>query len=156
MENSKQLALLLYQKPTINLQNPRIQHYNIIRTKLIQSIYNSLLYSYLGRDVYPRTEFLLAITISIGLAIPCDYYRRNKVQREYEYILLYPLSVPDRGISIDFIIDLPNSEGNESLQVIKDRFSIIVYSYNVPLPIVTSILGESGNVYREDYYNILR
>ena len=56
----------------------------------------------------------------------CDTCARNKSRRQKPYGLLQPLPIPDRpfsGISMDFIVDLPKSNGFDSILVIKDRLT---------------------------------
>jgi hypothetical protein len=65
----------------------------------------------------------------------CDHCGRNKVWREHKHGLLRPLPVPDQffqEISIDFITDLLNSQGNRYLWVIKDRLSKTVVLEAMP------------------------
>jgi transposase InsO family protein len=56
----------------------------------------------------------------------CDTCQRNKSPRHAKYGLLHPLELaysPWQSISMDFITQLPKSEGNTSVWVIVDRFS---------------------------------
>ena len=56
----------------------------------------------------------------------CDVYRRTKPWRELKQGLLKLLPLPERiwkEISIDFITDLPESDGNRHLMVVTDRLS---------------------------------
>lgn len=96
---------------------PNVRENDILRTKLIQSVYNSLVYSHLGQD---STASILARDFYQPLQSRhvrqflrnCDHYRRNKVQREHKHSLLRSLLVPDRffqEISMDFMTDLLDS-----------------------------------------------
>jgi len=56
----------------------------------------------------------------------CDVCQHNQVIPHKKYGLLAPLEVlmrPWRGISIDFIVGLPKSDGYTKILVIVDRFS---------------------------------
>lgn len=60
----------------------------------------------------------------------CDVCGHIKPNRHRPYGLLQPLPVPARpwdSISVDFITDLPESEGNHLIMVIVDRFSKMVH-----------------------------
>ena len=53
----------------------------------------------------------------------CDIYARSKTVHHRPYGLLRPLPLPDRlwsSISMDFITDLPLSEGHDSILVVVD------------------------------------
>ena len=65
----------------------------------------------------------------------CDGCGRNRVWRDQRNGLLQPLPVPDRffqEISMDFMVDLPDSEGCQYLWVIKDRLSKTVLLEPMP------------------------
>ena len=56
----------------------------------------------------------------------CDTCQRNKSRRHAKYGLLEPLEVPYapwKSISLDFIVTLPESEGNTQIMVVVDRFT---------------------------------
>jgi len=60
----------------------------------------------------------------------CNVCQRNKVIRNNKYWLLEPLEVPmtlRTGISMDFIVGLPKSEGYTKLWVIVDRLYKIAH-----------------------------
>jgi len=60
----------------------------------------------------------------------CDVCQRNKVIRHKMYGLLEPSVVPTRpwtGMSMDFIVGLPKSNGYTKLWVIVDRFSTMAH-----------------------------
>lgn len=132
------------------------------RTKLIQSVYDSSVYGHLGQDatasILARNFYqLLQLRHVRQFLRNYDYYGRNKVQREYKHGLLRPLPVPDRffqEISIDFITDLPDAQGNRYLQVIKDWLS-----KQVVLEAITTIKAEECATkfidYQVRYYRLL-
>lgn len=104
---------------------------DILRTKIIQSVHDSPVYGHPGRD---STTSILARDFYWPLQSKqvrqflrnCDHCGRNKVWREHKHGLLRPLPVPDQffqEISMDFMTDLPDSQGNRYLWVIKDRLS---------------------------------
>jgi hypothetical protein len=56
----------------------------------------------------------------------CHTCRRSKASREKYHGLLKPLPVPERRwqhISIDFVVDLPESEGCKNIMVVVDRLT---------------------------------
>jgi transposase InsO family protein len=102
-----------------------------LRTKLVQATHDSSAYGHPGRDA---TSSILARDFYWPLQSRhvrkflrnCSHCGRNGVWREHKHGLLRPLPVPDRffqEISMDFMTDLPDSEGNKYLWVIKDRLS---------------------------------
>jgi hypothetical protein len=63
----------------------------------------------------------------------CHTCRRSKASREKYHGLLKPLPVPERrwaDISVDFVVDLPESEGYKNVMVVVDRLS--KYRYLIP------------------------
>ena len=63
----------------------------------------------------------------------CHTCRRAKASREKYHGLLKPLPVPERrwaDISVDFVVDLPESEGYKNVMVVVDRLS--KYRYLIP------------------------
>ena len=114
-----------------NNMEPSSHENDILRTRLIQSVHDSSVYGHPGRDA---TASILARDFYWPLQSRhvrqflrnCDHCGRNKVWREHKHGLLRPLPVPDRffqEISMDFMTDLPDSQGNRYLWVIKDRLS---------------------------------
>ena len=56
----------------------------------------------------------------------CDICSRSKIPRHRPYGLLQPLNVPERpwsSISMDFITDLPESNGADAILVVVDRLT---------------------------------
>jgi len=56
----------------------------------------------------------------------CDICQRTKVVRHAPYGLMKPDEAPDppwKSISMDFIKDLPNSEGNTAILIVIDRLT---------------------------------
>ena len=54
----------------------------------------------------------------------CDICQRTKVVRHASYGIMKPNEAPDRpwkSISMDFITDLPKSEGNDAILIVIDR-----------------------------------
>src|SRR5437867_1506166 len=77
----------------------------------------------------PRTQHARAVTST------CDECQRNKSRRHKRFGLLQPLETayaPWTSISMDFIVELPDSEGNTQIWVIVDRFTKM--SHFIPLP----------------------
>lgn len=114
-----------------NLMDSEQRQNDELRTKLIQSVHDSPVYGHPGRD---STASILGRDFYWPLQSRhvrqfcrnCDHCGRNKVWREHKHGLLRPLPVPDRffqEISMDFMTDLPDSQGNRYLWVIKDRLS---------------------------------
>ena len=111
--------------------DPETLQADTLRTKLIQSVHDSSVYGHPGRDA---TNSILARDFYWPLQSRhvrqflrnCSHCGRNGVWREHKHGLLRPLAVPDRfftEISMDFMTDLPDSQGNRYLWVIKDRLS---------------------------------
>ena len=104
---------------------------DVLRTRLIQSVHDSTVYGHPGRDSTSsilRRDFYWPLQSKHVRQFlrNCDHCGRNKVWREHKHGLLRPLPVPDRffqEISMDFMTDLPDSQGNRYLWVIKDRLS---------------------------------
>ena len=64
----------------------------------------------------------------------CDNCQRTKTPRHAKHGLLHPLELPSlpwNSISIDFITDLPESDGNKNIMVVVDRFTKM--SHFIPL-----------------------
>jgi len=56
----------------------------------------------------------------------CDICQRTKVVRHAPYGLMKANEAPDRpwkSISMDFITDLPKSEGNDAILIVIDRLT---------------------------------
>jgi len=67
-----------------------------------------------------------------------DECQRNKSRRHKRFGLLQPLETayaPWTSISMDFIIELPDSEGNTQIWVIVDRFTKMAYF----IPLLTRV-----------------
>lgn len=104
---------------------------DVLRTKIIQSVHDSPVYGHPGRDsttaIVARDFYWPLQSRHVRQFLRnCDHCGRNKVWREHKHGLLRPLPVPDQffqEISMDFMTDLPDSEGNRYLWVIKDRLS---------------------------------
>jgi len=102
-----------------------------LRTKIIQSVHDSPVFGHPGRDsttaILGRDFYWPLQSRHVRQFLRnCDHCGRNKVWREQKQGLLQPLPVPERffqEISMDFMTDLPDSQGNRYLWVIKDRLS---------------------------------
>ena len=114
-----------------NTLEPGMLTLDILRTNLIQSVHDSSVYGHPGRDatasILGRDFYWPMQSRHVRQFLRnCDHCGRNKVWREHKHGLLKPLPVPDRffqEISMDFMTDLPDSQGNRYLWVIKDRLS---------------------------------
>jgi transposase InsO family protein len=114
-----------------NSMPPELRQADVLRTKLIQSVHDSSVYGHPGRDataaILGRDFYWPLQSRHVRQFLRnCDHCGRNKVWREHKHGLLRPLPVPDRffqEISMDFMTDLPESQGNRYLWVIKDRLS---------------------------------
>ena len=83
----------------------------------------------------------------------CDEYQRNKIRRYKRYRNLLPLELPYRpwkSISMDFIVDLPESKGKTQVWVIVDRFSKMVHFIPLPTKVNAQYLAQEflKNVWR--------
>ena len=75
----------------------------------------------------------------------CDTYCRAKTPKHLPHDLLQPLPVPDgpwKSISVDFIVELPPSQGYDAILVVVDRFSKMAHF----IPCSTSITNEGTSV----------
>lgn len=101
----------------------------LLRTRMIQDVHDSKLCGHPGREstaqILSRQYFWPQMSQDIRRFIRnCDACGRNKAWRDVRQGFLKPLPVPDRiwsEISIDFIVDLPESNGCTNLVVITDR-----------------------------------
>ena len=65
----------------------------------------------------------------------CDICQRNKSPRHKKFGLLQPLELPSspwQSIAMDFIVELPESEGNTSIWAIVDRFTKMAHFIAIP------------------------
>lgn len=100
-----------------------------LRTRLIQSTHDSIVHGHPGREVtyalVARQFFWPGMAKDIRSFVEnCDGCGRNKAWRQRRQGFLKPLPIPDRiwsEISMDFITDLPESEGCQNMIVITDR-----------------------------------
>jgi transposase InsO family protein len=111
-----------------------------LRTMIIQRCHDSPISGHPGREgtisIVARDYYWPLMSYQIRrFCRNCDACGRNKIWRDQKSGLLQPLPVPDRffqEISMDFIVDLPESEGCRYLWVIKDRLSKIVVLEAMP------------------------
>lgn len=100
-----------------------------LRTKLIQQVHDSLMAGHPGREVMSallaRLYFWPHMMKDIRRFVRnCDLCNSNKAWRDRKQGFLKPLPVPERiwsEISMDFITELPESNGCTNLLVITDR-----------------------------------
>lgn len=119
---------------------PEIQELDFLRTKIIQRCHESPISGHPGREgtisMVGRDFYWPLMSYHVRrFCRNCNACGRNKVWRDQKHGLLQPLPVPDRffqEISMDFIVDLPESEGCKHLWVIKDRLSKTVVFEAMP------------------------
>ena len=103
----------------------------LLRTKIIQQMHDSKACGHPGRDstaqIISRQYFWPRMSADVRRFVRnCDACGRNKAWRDQRMGFLKPLPVPDqiwKEISIDFIVELPKSNGCTNLVVITDRLS---------------------------------
>ncbi|CBF71484.1 uncharacterized protein ANIA_10846 [Aspergillus nidulans FGSC A4] len=102
-----------------------------LRTNIIQAAHDSMLTGHPGREqtymLVSREYFWPNMSQDIRRFVRnCDVCGRTKSWRDQRKGLLKPLPVPDRPwqeVSMDFITDLPESEGCTNIMVITDRLT---------------------------------
>lgn len=102
-----------------------------LRTKLLGTAHTSLLTGHPGREetytVLSREFFWPNMAKDVRKFVRnCDVCGRTKAWRDKKKGALKPLPVPDRPwqeVSMDFIVELPKSEGCTNLLVITDRLT---------------------------------
>lgn len=102
-----------------------------LRTRLMQDVHDSVLTGHPGREatqaILSRSFFWPGISSDVRrFTRNCHQCRGNHAWRERRHGLLKPLPIPDRiwrEISIDFVTELPESEGHTNIMVITDRLS---------------------------------
>lgn len=100
-----------------------------LRTKMIQQTHDSKACGHPGRDntatILSREYFWPKMFENVRRFVRnCDSCGRNKAWRDRRQGFLKPLPIPDRiwqEISIDFVTELPESEGCTNMVVITDR-----------------------------------
>lgn len=129
-----------------------------LRTGLIQHIHDSLTSGHPGREVtysmVARQFFWPGMSDTIRrFCNNCHGCRGNQVWRQRKQGLLKPLPVPDRiwrDISVDFITDLPLSNGCTNIMVITDRLSRGV----LLTPMERIDTESSANVFLTTFYSL--
>lgn len=108
-----------------------VPEYEPLRTRLMQDVHDSVLTGHPGREatqaILSRSFFWPGISSDVRrFTRNCHQCRGNHAWRERRHGLLKPLPIPDRiwrEISIDFVTELPESEGHTNIMVITDRLS---------------------------------
>ena len=111
-----------------------------LRTGLVQATHDSLVHVHPGREglyaILARQYFWPRMGDDIRqFTRNCDSCSSNKSWRTRRQGFLKPLPIPDRiwtEISIDFITDLPESEGCTIIVVVTDRLSKGVLAGGLP------------------------
>ena len=106
--------------------------------KLLRLVHDSPAGGHPGRgktlEVIQREYYWLGMFETIRRYVACCHTcRRSKASREKYHGLLKPLPIPERrwqDISVDFVVDLPESEGFTNIMVVVDRLS--KYRYLIP------------------------
>lgn len=82
----------------------------------------------------------------------CDICSRSKIPRHRPYGLLHPLPIPEKpwsSISMDFIVDLPESKSFDSIFVVVDRLTKMAHF----VPCTKSVTGEeAARLFLENIY----
>lgn len=67
--------------------------------------------------------------------LACSVCTRNKSEQKKPWGLLQPLPVPDRPwqmLALDFVVDLPSSQGSTAILVVVDRFTKMAHFVALP------------------------
>lgn len=115
-----------------------IPNYNKLKLKLLRYVHDSSVSRHLGRgktlEILQREYYQLKMFETVRRYVSCYYIcRRIKVSREKYNGFLKPLPVlqrRQRNISVDFIVELPESKGYTNIIVVVDRLS--KYRYILP------------------------
>lgn len=102
-----------------------------LRTKILQKLHDSRFTGHPGREAMYRILARDYFWPDCGQWVRrftrnCDVCRSNNASKERRQGLLKPLPVPDRiwrHISVDFIVELPDSQGYTNIMVVTDRLS---------------------------------
>lgn len=102
-----------------------------LRNKIIQQTHDSMVCGHPGREttaaIVGRSFFWPGYSLQVRRFVwNCDSCGRNKAWRTRRAGYLKPLPVPGRlwqELSIDFMVELPDSEGNTNIVVVTDRLS---------------------------------
>ncbi|KAI0994050.1 hypothetical protein K3495_g14133 [Podosphaera aphanis] len=103
--------------------------YEPLTTALIQNTHDSIISGHPGRDAtlaqVARSYFWPRISKAVKrFCKNCHVCGRSSIWRHQKQGLLQPLPIPDRfyqELSIDFMVDLPESGGGTNIMVITDR-----------------------------------
>jgi hypothetical protein len=102
-----------------------------LKIKLLRHVHDSPMGGHAGRaktlEVLQRQYYWPSMHETVRRYVKsCHTCSRTKASREKYHGLLKPLPVPERrwaDLSVDFIVDLPPSEGCENIMVVVDRLS---------------------------------
>ena len=108
-----------------------VPDFNALRTKMTQRTHDDKICGHPGRDntsqVLSRNYFWPRMSEDVRRFVRnCHVCRRSKSWKDQRQGFLKPLPIPDqvwKEISIDFIVDLPESDGCTNIVVVTDRLS---------------------------------
>ena len=133
-----------------------VPNYEPLRTKIMQQLHDSHLTGHPGKDTMVgmilRRWFWPKLRESVRQFIRnCDICGRTTVWREAKAGFLRSLPIPERigsELTIDFVTDLPPSEGCTNLMVITDRLSKDIFIFGT-----NSMAAENcAKVFVDRYY----
>ena len=133
-----------------------VPNYEPLRTKIMQQLHDSHLTGHPGKDTMVgmilRRWFWPKLRESVRQFIRnCDICGRTTVWREAKAGFLRSLPIPERigsELTIDFVTDLPSSEGCTNLMVITDRLSKDIFIFGT-----NSMAAENcAKVFVDRYY----
>ena len=115
-----------------------------LKIKLLRHVHDSPVGGHLGRsktlEILQREYYWPNMFDSVRRYVTCCHVcRRSKANREKYHGLLKPLPIPDRRwqhISMDFVVDLPLSEGCSNILVVVDRLT--KYRVLIPCSVMTA------------------
>jgi hypothetical protein len=115
-----------------------------LKVKLLQIVHNSPAGRHPGRgktlDILQQEYYWPRMFNTVQRFVACCHIcRKAKASREKYHSLLKPLPIPIRSwrdISVDFVTDLPKSEGCTNIMVVVDRLT--KYQYLIPCASITA------------------
>ena len=122
-----------------------IPHYEPLRTKIVQTIHDSSLTGHPGRvltrDLVARNYAWPGLTEDVRRFVRnCQNCDQSKAWREQRRGLLKPLPIPERPwqeLAMDFVTDLPPSDGYTNILGVTDRLT-----KSVILILITIIIAQ--------------